>query len=166
MQRYLRSLLPHGGNFLLVDMKKRPNFQNGFTLIEMLIVVSVISILAAVVLFSAIWPMMKRGRDARRLGDMKTFQDALEQCYSLSDSVYPSTFNIVNDSTLTCGNVRVMDKVPRDPFSPSGTNYQATITAASYCICAKLEIPKTTGNSDASCNFGASNAYYCVKNKQ
>ena len=55
--------------------------KNGFSLLELLVVISIIGILIAI---SAVGftTAQKRGRDARRRGDLKAWQDALEQTYA------------------------------------------------------------------------------------
>lgn len=64
-------------------MKRR-----GFTLIEMLVVISIIGILASIVAVSAGNSKM-RSRDARRKADLKQMTTALEQ-YAVTNGKYPS----------------------------------------------------------------------------
>ena len=59
----------------------------GFTLIELLVVVAIIGILATVVLAS-LSSARERARDAKRLADIKTIQNALE-IYHLENGSYP-----------------------------------------------------------------------------
>ena len=61
----------------------------GFTLIELLVVVAIIGILATVVLAS-LSSARERARDAKRLADVKTIQNALE-IYHLENGRYPSS---------------------------------------------------------------------------
>ena len=67
-----------------VIMKK---YQKGFTLIELLVVIAVIGILASVVLAS-LNSARSKGRDAKRLSDMKQIQTALALYHSDNGS-YP-----------------------------------------------------------------------------
>ena len=60
----------------------------GFTLIELLVVVAIIGILATVVL-SSLSSARERARDAKRLADVKTIQNALEM-YHLDNGRYPT----------------------------------------------------------------------------
>ena len=66
-------------------MKKQPD--RGFTLIELLVVIAIIGILASIVLASLNIARMK-GRDARRIADLKEMQNALELYYS-DHNAYP-----------------------------------------------------------------------------
>ncbi|MDO8573537.1 MAG: type II secretion system protein [Candidatus Daviesbacteria bacterium] len=61
----------------------------GFTLVELLVVISIIAILSAIglVIFSG---AQKSGRTAKRIGDLKAIQTALEVYYSRNGS-YPTT---------------------------------------------------------------------------
>lgn len=63
----------------------------GFTLVELLVVISIIAILSAVglVIFSGV---QKSGRVAKRIQDLKAIQTALEIYYSVNKS-YPTTLN-------------------------------------------------------------------------
>jgi prepilin-type N-terminal cleavage/methylation domain-containing protein len=55
--------------------------KQGFTLIEILIVVAIIAILASVVLIG-LGPTQQAGRDARRLSDLRQVQNGLELYYN------------------------------------------------------------------------------------
>lgn len=67
-------------------MKK---YSRGFTLIELLVVIAIIGILSSVVLAS-LNSARKKGRDARRIADLKQLQLALELYYDSQQS-YPAT---------------------------------------------------------------------------
>ena len=54
--------------------------QKGFTLIELLVVIAVIGMLASIVLVS-LGPVRKKGRDARRMSDIRQINLAMEMCY-------------------------------------------------------------------------------------
>jgi len=60
----------------------------GFTLIELLVVIAIIGILSSVVLAS-LNGARKKGRDARRISDLKQVQLALEMYYDSNSSEYP-----------------------------------------------------------------------------
>jgi len=71
--------------------------KKGFTLLEMLVVIGIISVLVSIG-FVSYSTAQKKARDAKRQSDLKSFQTALEQCYSVNGYTYPS---INGDRTST-----------------------------------------------------------------
>lgn len=63
--------------------------KKGFTLIELLIVVAIIGLLASIVLVG-LGGFRARGRDARRIADLRETQNALELYYT-KNNVYPDS---------------------------------------------------------------------------
>ncbi len=113
-------------------MKK---IKKGFTLLELLVVISIIGILIAVgtVAYST---AQKKGRDAKRKGDLRSIQNAMEECYAL-DTSYPTSVPAVGNS-LTCGGETIIESFPEDPKGGS-CSYHYTLSADSYTIWADLE---------------------------
>lgn len=139
----------------------------GFTLFELLITISIIAIITAIATVSYS-TAQKKGRDSRRMQDMKNVQSAAEQYYSQNNSVYPSgtSFNNFVTTLVTAG---FMQAVPSDPkgatYSFPYAVYQ--VTTADYCICSLLE-NLTAGNASATapCVFASSSRYFCVRQQQ
>jgi len=137
--------------FQLTTHNQQPTTKQGFTLLELLVVISIIGILIAlgVASYSV---AQKKGRDARRSGDLKAIQNAMEECYSL-DMAYPTT--VTPGSALTCtGGTQVMPSVPADPKSG---NYSFTLAAATYTICADLEGDGDWAIGGVACEFEVTN---------
>ncbi|MBU0578880.1 prepilin-type N-terminal cleavage/methylation domain-containing protein [Patescibacteria group bacterium] len=148
-------------------MKQKSRFYHckhtGFSLLELLVVISIIGILIAIVVvgFTA---AQKRGRDARRRGDIKAWQNALEQEYAENTS-YGATCVVAVDAHMN-------GLIPVDPKGGAYV-YTTHCDADSYCICAELE-QLGSGNADGpssssdSCDFdnGSDNDYYCLNNLQ
>ena len=63
--------------------------QAGFTIIEMLIVVTILAMLAGI-LIPVLGDAAKSARDSRRATDLKSVQSALE-AYKRANGVYPTT---------------------------------------------------------------------------
>lgn len=75
--------------FLAVIIKTMSQTNKGFTLIELLVVIAIIGVLASVVLAS-LNSARAKGRDAKRMSDLKQMQLALEGYYADNGS-YPTT---------------------------------------------------------------------------
>lgn len=97
--------------------------QTGFTVVEMIVVVVVIGILAAISLVSYT-TVQQRARDAQRTTDVMEVQKALEK-YHAANGIYPSVGTDNTGyalTTLSAALVPVyLDKIPT---APSGNSYQ------------------------------------------
>ena len=136
--------------------------KNGFTLLEILVVISIIGILVALGT-AAFTTAQKKGRDARRKADIKAMQNGFEQYYSRMGK-YPTTLLEANDTTIFPAGV------PEDPKNVSPNIYTINLSTSAYCVCSLLE--SSTANSSAlpnsgvtTCNYGTG-AYYCLSNLQ
>lgn len=100
----------------------------GFTLIELLVVIAIIGVLATIVLVS-LSSARQKGRDAKRIADVKQLQLALELYYDAS-STYPAALANL-----------APDYIPSEPKDPStGASYKYCIDANSkYHLGAELE---------------------------
>ncbi len=86
------------------------NRNKGFTLIELLVVIAIIGILSSVVLAS-LNSARTKSRDARRIGDMKQLQLALEMYYDTEGSYASSTAALAPNY------------IPSVPTDPKGVAY-------------------------------------------
>jgi len=81
-------------------MIKIKDSNRGFTLMELLIVVAIIGLLASMILV-ALSSFRTRGRDARRISDVKQAQNGLEIYYA-KETKYPAvTYTSASDSWNT-----------------------------------------------------------------
>lgn len=157
----------------LFKLKKK-----GFTLLELLIVISIIGILVAVGAASYSSAQQK-ARDSRRKSDIKAVQNAAEQYYAENSNAYPNS--------KTFGTVFLPAGFPKDPkWTSSGTylDYSYTVGPAScttgctlYCTCADLEstggnatsMGNTAAGHEGECEWSATPTtatYYCLQNLQ
>jgi prepilin-type N-terminal cleavage/methylation domain-containing protein len=102
-----------------------PFSKRGFTLIELLVVIAIIGILSSIVLAS-LNSARQRGRDARRISDIKQIQLALELYYD-ANSAYPSgTIYGSNGPLAGAGYISI---VPFDPsYTPACNNGTSGVT--------------------------------------
>ena len=86
---------------------------HGFTLVELLVVMSIIGVLAAMGVTSFMTAQM-RGRDAERKSDLKQISHALELYFS-DHGVYPPANLVIKGSELTDGKTVYFKEIPDDP---------------------------------------------------
>jgi len=117
-----------------MKMFKIKNSVKGFTLIELLVVIAIIGILSSVVLAS-LNSARKKGRDARRVSDIKQIQLALELHFDANSATgYPTTL-----SPLVPLYIPV---IPKDPSTQADYPYAALgsgTSCTSYHLGATLE---------------------------
>lgn len=117
----------------------------GFTLIELLVVIAIIGLLSSVVLAS-LNSARQKGRDARRIADVKQVQLALELYYD-ANGLYPSTLSVAN--LVTPGYIAA---IPTDPSNQAAYEYRALGTGTScttYHLGGSLETAHSVLNGDS-----------------
>ncbi len=115
--------------------------EKGFTLIELLIVIAIIGLLASVVLVG-LGGFRARGRDARRIADLRETQNALELYYS-KNSLYPAISGFESwtslRTSLTGAGIGVA-AISNDPLFSSATyEYGVSSDQQSYVLKAVME---------------------------
>jgi len=153
-------------------MNKKVN--EGFTLIEVLIVVSIVGLLASVVLVG-LGGFRAKGQDARRIADLRQTQNALELYYS-KNSNYPvsSVWSVLSD-TLEGEGIGV-SKIPADPTrledDADAYKYSPNTSRQGYTLRATLDPGDAALNNDidgSSVNtincgsVGDTEGYYCIQ---
>jgi prepilin-type N-terminal cleavage/methylation domain-containing protein len=126
-------------------MKRR-----GFTLIELLVVIAIIGVLSSIVLAS-LDGSRKKGRDARRLSDLKQIQLALELYYD-SNSAFPPGIvasdgkAYFTESLLTDSGYISM--VPKDPSTGAHYVYVPYGATGSASRCSNYHLGATLESSN------------------
>ena len=142
-------------------MKK---IKHGFTLIEILVVISIIGILAGIAAV-AYTQVTRQARDSRRVNDLRGIQAAFEQFYNDNGGSYPTSF-----ADLTAGGSYLPEGYPVDPKSGSSYTYAGgNIGAAgtSYYFRATLDNTQGGNSNNATCtSFAASGSLFCIKQLQ
>jgi general secretion pathway protein G len=130
---------------------KKSRLSKGFTLLELLVVISIIGLILAMGTV-AFMTAQQRGRDSKRRADMQAIQKGFEQ------------FNAGNGSYDTCANMATQDFLPGGlPTDPRpGNAYVCNGDATTYCACAELEDAGSGNSSDSACSFAQSGDYFCV----
>jgi prepilin-type N-terminal cleavage/methylation domain-containing protein len=128
----------------MFTLKKRD--QRGFTIVELLIVIVVIGILAALVV-TTYGGIQAKGRDSQRQADVSALQTQIEAFYA-NNNYYPPLDNI-NNSTWRNTNMKSLDQgAMTDPSSSTATlsgsaasssnqkvyGYVATNAAGTACV--------------------------------
>jgi prepilin-type N-terminal cleavage/methylation domain-containing protein len=139
---------------------------NGFTLIELLVVIAIIGILASIILAS-LSSARQKGRDARRLSDIKEIQLALElyddACGNYPVNIYTTTSNTCTAGGSITGLVQggFISVVPYDPLA-SGSGvcstgaqtgcyaYVGLCAAGGSCVPSSYHLGATLETNDAS----------------
>ncbi|HVM73902.1 MAG TPA: prepilin-type N-terminal cleavage/methylation domain-containing protein [Candidatus Paceibacterota bacterium] len=150
----------------------------GFTLIELLVVIAIIGILASIILAS-LSTAKSRGRDSKRISDIKQIQLALELFYD-ANGYYPANIYTGSPSPLVSGGY--ISSMPTDPSVAATCTSDGTAgcydyvglcsaggacTPTSYHLAADLELaqntalgqdadacPGTSGNAGTLCASG------------
>ena len=124
-------------------MHKRST-SRGFTLIELLVVIAIIGLLSSVVLAS-LSSARSKGRDARRLADIKQLQVALELYYSENNEYAPTLNDLVTANLISA--------ISKDPQGGS-YGYAPSADQESYCLGTIMEAnPAPAGASCAISGF-------------
>lgn len=128
----------------------------GFTLIEILIVITLMGILAIPVM-GTYFKSQQRARDAVRKHNISEISNALEEFYGVCGFNYPAAAaygTILNGGSISCAVGTFMSKVPVDP--QTNNPYTCTgCTNTTYQLCGVLEAevaPTPTG--------------FCLSNRQ
>lgn len=147
----------------------------GFTLLEMLVTISIIGILASVVI-TGLSGTKERARDAERISDIAQLQLVLEQYFNACRQ-YPATLTTGanNSSSGTCS-VTLGTFLPTIPTPPMGGNYAYGVKDTApvntdYRLGVVLETndPVLAGDVDGGVTYGvtcaddATNFRYCVR---
>lgn len=131
--------------------------KRGFTLVELIVVVTIIGILMAIALLNY-RVFLQKGKDAQRKADLRFLQSALEQ-YNADVHYYPSS--ISPGTPLANGTKVYLSKVPLDPkgeeykYDPFPTgcdNSTISKNCTNYCLYTNLDIQPTEAK-DQGCNL-------------
>lgn len=132
---------------MLIPFKKSLRDFRGFTLVELLVVIGIISILATILLLQ-LGTARAKARDAKRIADVNQTRSAVEQFFD-DNGTYPTG----NDLGAVPNKLfpKYLSSVPKDPLTPGCANIysgngcygyavNALAAAVKYQIWAELEV--------------------------
>ena len=126
----------------------RKSFKKGFSLVELLVVITIIAILS-VAAYTAIGGQTAKAKNSRRMQDLSTVQNALE-IYYVEKGAYPDEVAVTGTgnsyhktfNTTQLDN-KYLSKTPLDPWStltkPIPYAYGVTDTKKKYQLAATIE---------------------------
>lgn len=148
--------------------KVRTRSTSGFTFLELMVVIVILGVLAALISGNFV-TSLKKGRDARRKSDLTQIQNTLELYYE-DKKAYPTPMNTVpylplGESfceTNPCGSTKVyMQRMPSDPTGGNTYFYESDGTYYRIYACMENNLDKgpgvdqngyqDNGGSDTSC---------------
>jgi prepilin-type N-terminal cleavage/methylation domain-containing protein len=147
-------------------MKK---YRKGFTLIEMLIVITIIALLASLILVGMGGARAKT-RDSRRIADLHNVMNALELYYAKYYS-YPDVSSWSElSSTLTQEGGIGVSRIPDDPLAARTYQYGVANDGQDYVLGANLETQDAALDNDIDgsvygidCDDPVDDPVYCIR---
>ena len=117
----------------------------GFTLVEMLVVITVIAILLAIVI-PRVKGMQDEANSTKAKAELRTLQTAVESWrIHQSPSTYPATSATLCASYLNTATPLIVANPVYDPFAAAGTEYNYILaTAGAYYVIWSVGPNKTT----------------------
>jgi len=136
----------------------------GFSLVELLVVMSLIAILAGSLSILSINRNLGKGRDSKRQSDLEGLRSALEQ-YRYDNGKYITSTGGDAGSVLSVLPTGYLGALPSDPASGNYYYYLSPTTSpGSYQLCARLDglsVTPTPNACGAGTLCGSGSGAYC-----
>lgn len=135
--------------FGLLPRFRRSGFQTGFTIIEMLVVIAIMTMLGSLI-FTQIAGARARQRDTKREQDIKTLQNALA-IYVINNKIYPVASGALTGTdaaSVALINQETIQQIPKDPFNIGTYRYvYDSADGSTYTLTYYLETDTISGKS-------------------
>ena len=130
--------------------------RNGFTFIEILVVITIIGVLTAVGVTN-FRVANQKAKDGRRQADLEQIRASLE-LYRSDQNLYPTTAQFpAAGGTLSADGITYISDIPGDP-SPDRL-YSYSSDGDTYTLCAGLELATVLSPNCGSCGSGITCSY-------
>lgn len=140
---------------------KNSKFTKGFTLIELLVVVAIIGILAAIV-YAPLQTALRKGRDAKKVAEMKSIQSSLMMYADSNGGSYPIDLTTLDTETVG-GIPKNYNKTANfDLNKYNYTGYQVNDKVVGYHLYTHLETASPALDGAAKCRGAGSSTDSCV----
>ncbi len=133
--------------------------RNGFTFIEMLVVITIIAVLTAVGVTN-FRVANRKARDGKRQGDLQQIRAALE-LYRTEEKIYP--LSVTFGGTIESPTTTYMDNVPDDPLENYNYYYYSS-DGLTYTLCGALELDTAGGCNGAGTGACGEDCNYEINN--
>ncbi len=111
--------------------------KNGFTFIELLVVITIMAVMMAAAIVSYT-NTNTRSRDSKRRADLEVIRSALEICRA-NTGTYPAT---ITGSIVCSDGITTLASTPNDPQNTGVHVYAySRLTTTTYTLTAQLELP-------------------------
>lgn len=142
--------------------------RNGFTIVELLIVVVVIAILATITII-AYTGIQTRARDSSRDAAAKNIRNALEMYKTDNNEMYPNGCGVINNGCNSSGLASLLvpkyiSSLPSDPLSGTTIDYVVGAGQLSYGLLVRYEskpVCKFLGGASPNANWWGASVAVC-----
>lgn len=140
---------------------KNSKFTKGFTLIELLVVVAIIGILAAIV-YAPLQTALRKGRDAKKVAEMKSIQSSLMMYADSNGGSYPIDLQTLDTETVGGIPKNYNNTANFDLNKYNYTGYQVNGKVVGYHLYTHLETASPALDGAAKCRGAGDSTDSCV----
>lgn len=139
--------------------------QKGFSIIELLVVISIIGVLTAIITIG-LADVRSKGRDSKRIADVVSLSLSLELAYDAC-GVYPPNLNAATQIGGRCPSaIRVSEFISTTPTPPGGGSYDYAVNGGrtSFVLRTQLEVAGSLPDDDLNgtqLGLNCNGTFYC-----